>query len=204
MTDHADPHPSGSLSDSDLRARLAALDPAAGRPVTALTDDLRERAMTSPSPARRTPLLVAAAAAAVLAAGGVAYAVAGSGPDERPSPTAKKTVLALQEPPPTTSASCIMLTADFLRTATHAFEGTVASVEGATVTLDVTHWYQGGDQDVVTVTAADPAFVEDGIRFEEGKTYLVASREDVVDGCSGTGEESPQLKSLFDEAFNGS
>ncbi|MFN2539575.1 MAG: hypothetical protein ABR549_15680 [Mycobacteriales bacterium] len=189
--------------DDALRARLADIDPMAGRPVAPLTDDHKERAMTSPSPSRRTPLLLAGAAAAVVvAAGGAAFALSGDdGKDKPPATAAKKTVLALTAPPPNIMGLCIQTSPETLRLAAHAFEGKVTSVEGGTVSFDVTHWYKGGTEQVVTVSNQDANMVEDSTTFEAGKTYLVAATETEVGPCSGSGEENAELKAMFEQAF---
>lgn len=190
-------------SDDVLRSRLASLDPMAGRPVTPLTDALKEHAMTAPSPSRnRTPLL-AGAAAAVLVAGTIGALIVTEdrtpGASHPPVATGKKTVLQLTAPPSTSMGMCVRLDASILRNAVHAFEGRATSVEGGTTSFDVTHWYKGGSEQVVTLTSE--ATVEDGTTFEAGKTYLVAADETAVGPCSGSGEENADLKKLFEDAF---
>jgi hypothetical protein len=206
--------------DDQLREQLAALDPMAGRPVVPLPAETKEHAMTSTTERpterseRRAVLLTMSACVAVVAAA-VAVAIAfggGSGSKDEVTagekPAGKKTVLQLTSTPGGAMAMCIQTSPETLRGAAHAFEGTATSVEGGTVSFDVTHWYKGGDQQVVTVSnppvGTDGAStVEDGTTFEEGKTYLVAAGETEVGPCSGSGEKGPELEAMFKEAFGG-
>jgi hypothetical protein len=194
--------------DQALRARLAALDPEAGRVVAPLTAHQKENAMSTTDSDRKAVLGMTAACLAVVGSG-IAVALIFSGGEHKetteaggPSTEGKKTVLQLTQAPVNPAAGiCVPTSADTLRGAVHAFEGKATSVEGGTTSFDVTHWYKGGDQQVVTLTTDGPDTVEDGASFEEGKTYLVAAGEDGVGPCSGTGEEDAALKALFDEAY---
>lgn len=99
-------------------------------------------------------------------------------------------------------ASCMPVSADILDDMPLAFAGTAASVEGETVTLDVTDWYVGGDTDQVILTAA--AGMEaliGGIAFEPGGTYLVSATDGVVNYCGYTGPATPELQAVYDAAF---
>ncbi len=192
------------MNDDELRRRLAALDPTADQAVAPLTAQQKETAMTSRNPETRALLGMTAACLAVVGGGITAALVFQGSPAEKPSTTpaiGKKTVLELKKSPPNVSAICVPVSAELLSQAAHAFEGTVSSVEGGTISFTVTHWYKGGDQQVVTLTADDPSTVEDGIAFDEGKTYLVAASDTEVGGCSGSGEETADLKALFEQAF---
>ena len=104
-------------NEEQLRLRLAALDPMAGRPVTPLTDDQKEHAMSTdpqtpeaPAAKRRSFLpLGAAAAVAAIAVGAVVLSSNGSDGTTTPPPAAKKTVLALTNAPGISNGLCVQL-----------------------------------------------------------------------------------------------
>lgn len=192
--------------DSELRARLARLDPAPPSletvPFTSLrAQELLERAMTTPSRTRRPLLLAGAASVAVAAAvGGVlltqADPVAPSGP----------TTLALSVPGGdggVSMASCIPFDVAQLKAMSPAFAGTVTEVAGDSVTLDVDRWYAGGDADQVVVSqpGGGAAVALDGVAFEKGTRYLVTAAQGVVNGCGYSGEATPAFEQSFEEAF---
>ena len=203
------------MNDDELRTRLARLDPMAGRSVPALTDEDKERIMTlstgtpdaphgsgstdRPAAPRRRALLAAAAAVVLVGGGTAAYLAGGDAAPRVKAPT----TLALTQGPTDALASCLPLSAELLRGAAHAFEGRVVSAADGVVTFDVARWYQGGSQDLVTLTnqSGPDSVAQDGTRFEVGTTYLVAASDEGVGPCSGTGESSPELTTLFDEAF---
>jgi hypothetical protein len=169
------------ISDDELRARLAEMDPlpisVPVAPYTSpRTQDLLERVTTthidgkSPSnnERRRKFSIVTAAAAAVIALGIVALGVTSGGPTTL---TKAKTTLTLKFPGAGTSmqamgiasdqaASCVPFSVPYLREASMAFAGTVTAVSDSTiptlsdmtVTLSVDHWYKGGTADIVTLT----------------------------------------------------
>ena len=219
-------------TDDQLRARLARIDPAlAGPPVDLVSSPraarLLERTMQStdqtpdhstdqgtdlpaasapaaPSRWRRTGLLAAAAAAVAAVAIGVAVSggdPAGDGPGSSDAPT----TLALTVPPGGAISSCMMFDVAILRDMSPAFAGTVTSVDGGTVTLDVDRWYRGGDADQVTVSQPDgqTSAALDGVAFEEGKRYLLTAAQGVVNGCGYSGPATPELEKSYAEAFGG-
>jgi hypothetical protein len=97
---------------------------------------------------------------------------------------------------------CIMYSVEELAKAPVAFEGTVTSVEGETVTLDVDHWFKGGDAEQVVIDA--PAGMEAllaGIPFEEGTQYLVTAYDGTVNYCGFSGPSTPEFRADFEEAF---
>ena len=102
-------------------------------------------------------------------------------------------------------ASCLPVSADIVAGTDLAFAATVTSVDGETVTLDVTRWYAGGDADQVVLTA--PAGMEaliGGIAFEQGGAYLVSATADgTVNYCGLTGPATPELQAVYDAAFPG-
>lgn len=203
------------LNDDALRERLAQLDPnPASVPVDPITSpraqDLLERTMTTDldapthRPTRRPTRLIAlsAAAAAALVAGGAALLAGG---DDTPTTTGKKTTLALALPDPLAMSSCIPFDVEVLKDMPVAFAGTVTSVVGDTVALDVTHWYRGGSAAVVTLdTPGDSTSPSlDSVAFAAGKDYLVTAAEGNVNGCGFSGEATDDLTRAFDQAFPG-
>ena len=82
------------------------------------------------------------------------------------------------------------------------FDDVSASIDGDVVTLTVDEWYQGGDADVVTITA--PLGMEaliGGIAFEPGQPYLVSAYDGVVSYCGMSGPATPELQQMYDDAF---
>lgn len=102
-------------------------------------------------------------------------------------------------------ASCLPVSPELLVDMDIVFAGTVQSVDGETITLDVSRWYAGGDADLAVLTA--PAGMEaliGGISFEAGGTYLVSATADgTVNYCGYTGAATPELQAIYDAAFPG-
>jgi len=101
-------------------------------------------------------------------------------------------------------AMCIMFSVEELARAPLAFEGTVTSVEGETVTLDVDEWFKGGEAEQVVLHA--PAGMEaliGGIPFEEGGQYLITAYDGTVNYCGFSGPSAPEFRAAFEEAFAG-
>ena len=209
-------------SDDDLRARLARVDPVRSavspEPFTSLrAQELLERAMTSTTTETPTPTadpsrsrrgLLAVAAAAAVAVAGVAGVALLGGEDGGGDVVASDPVtLELSVPggDPGIISSCLMFDVDNLRTMSPAFAATVESVEGDTVTLDVTKVYAGDDVDRVVLTqpGGASAVALDGVAFEEGKSYLVTAAEGNVNGCGYSGADTPELRASFEQAFGG-
>jgi hypothetical protein len=208
------------MSDDELRSRLARIDPApAGSPVDPVTSsrahELVERAMSQTldrptdelaARRRRRPWLLGAAAA-VLVAAVVTTVVALSGGGtvgDTPGGSDDPTTLALSLPAGDAMNSCIQFDVQFLAQMPVAFAGTVTAVEPGQVTVDVDHWYRGGDADVVTIAVQDNNSVAlDGVDFRAGERYLVTATDGTVNGCGFSGPATPDLESAFDEAFGG-
>lgn len=98
--------------------------------------------------------------------------------------------------------SCLAVDATIVAQSPIAFRGVVDTIAGDTVTLTVDEWYQGGDADVVTITA--PLGMEaliGGIAFEPGQAYLVSAYDGVVSYCGLSGPASPELQQMYDDAF---
>ena len=214
-----------SLDDDQLRELLQSRDPAASLPpadpgqVARLLEDAMSHDLDTPAhgpihdpatpeadPRRRTPLTWLLAAAAVLVIAGVgAFGFFGGEPDQQRVPDSvdqQATVLRLSAPAPT-QGRCMMVTADALDRQQTAFDGTVTSIDGREVTLDVGHWYRGGDADMVVVEAADAelrALIQ-AVAFEQGGRYLVTANDGVVTVCGFSAAYSDDLAALYSEAF---
>lgn len=167
---------------------------------------------TTPDTAGRKRWTLGALAAAAVAALAIAGAAVGGVFDggepnlADPPPTAEKpTVLELSggETDPM-MMSCLALDPSIIAQSPVAFRGTVDTVIGDTVTLTVDRWYQGGDAQVVTITA--PLGMEaliGGIAFEPGQVYLVSAYDGVVSYCGMSGPATPELQQMYDQAFPG-
>jgi hypothetical protein len=204
--------------DGALRARLSRLDPAGPAvPVDPATSPraaaLMERAMQQlsdvPAPVdlsirrRRRPVLWAAAAAVAAAAAGVGVVVGtGGGGAVAGAPTP----LALSLPATgAASGACLAFDEATLRGMPVAFSGTVTATGGDRVTLDVDHWYRGGDADRVTleVPAGQSSAALDGVDFRSGERYLVSATDRTVSSCGYSGPATPQLEDAYRRAFGG-
>ncbi len=209
------------MNDDELRSRLARLDPQATAPVEPITSpraqDLLERVMStsvptstdttsavdSRRPSRRGFALLASAAAVALGVTG-AIVLSQDGSPAGPGPAAKKTSLALSLPGGGLSLnSCLPFSVDNLKMFPIAFAGTVSSVAGDTVSLDVTTWYVGGTAQVVTLQSPDntTSAALDGVTFAAGKDYLVTASDGAVSTCGYSGAASPTLEKAFADAF---
>ena len=192
------------MTDDELRAALAAADPAP-RSVPPLSRELLERTMTTTletpaeTPARRRTWLPAAAAAAVVVAAAGAYALTSGGEQS-------ELRLALPGADGTSMMTCIPVEARFLADMPVALAGTVTDVSEQEVRLDVTRWYKGGDADAVVLTnlSADMQALLGATDFRTGQDYLVSATNDgTVNACGFTGPASADLQKVYDEAFGG-
>jgi hypothetical protein len=202
------------MSDDELLARLQSRDPAASLPpadpeqvARLLEDAMTNDADTDPQtdPRRRTPLTWLVAAAAVLVIAGVGVFALFGGEDQPTAPTAKDpgpSVMELSARPPTT-ARCAPVSAELLANQETAFDGTVTAIADGLVTLEVGHWYRGGDADQVTVNAppADLQALVQAADFQTGQRYLVSAHEGFVSVCGFTAAYSDELAALYAEAY---
>jgi hypothetical protein len=205
------------MNDDELLARLQAADPAAslpdaepGRTARLLEETMSNDLDTDPArPAdldsrRRSPLTWLVAAAAVLVIAGVGV-LAVTSRDHGQTPTAAHhtpTVMKLKAHAPG-AAMCMQVTADTLSHMSVAFDGTVTSMSDGVVTLDVGHWYRGGDTDEVTVTAppAQMHIILQAVQFEVGQRYLVTANNGYVTVCGFSALYSEDLAALYAQAF---
>ncbi|HUR50950.1 MAG TPA: hypothetical protein VMZ11_02385 [Mycobacteriales bacterium] len=197
--------------DDALRARLAATDPMppslpVDPPTSPRAQELLERVMLTTEQAPDVPATTRWRKPAALAAAAAAVAAIGLGAvlldDGGSAPTKAKTTLALKAQGGGPSmGSCIRFSVDVLKDMPVAFGGTVTAVDESSVTLDVDHWYKGGDADVVTISTPSSTTSEGIAEFTKGTRYLVTATEGTVNTCGYTGEATPDLQSSFDEAF---
>ena len=142
-----------------------------------------------------------------LAAGG---RDAGNGSDaaaDRSSAPTQTTQTASADPELTASPAgagrCAMPSAEGLKTQDTAFAGTVSALADGTATLDVTHWYKGGDSDTVEVTAPSKQLQDLllAVDFQQGQSYLVSAVDGQVSVCGMSGPQDEMLESMYAEAF---
>jgi hypothetical protein len=207
--------------DDELLARLRATDPAAtlppadpGRTARLLEETMSHDVDTDlPGPdagtrtARRSPLtwLVAAAAVLVIIGAG-AFAMFGRD-DGHQVPTANHptpSVMTLQARSPA-AGRCAPVSATILANQDTAFDGTVTSISDGVVTLDVGHWYRGGDADQVSVqaTPAELQALVQAADFRTGQRYLVSANDGFVTVCGLTAAYSDGLAATYADAFGG-
>lgn len=204
------------MTDDDLRAALAAVDPARSADLDPLTSprarELLERVMTSdlitPTPAAspdaapsRRPWLAAAAAAVLVVGAGATY-LATTGDD----PAGGEVVLALPGGDPTIM-SCLPVNEGraALEQMTVALAGTATAVSESEVRLEVSRWYRGGDAGTVVLRNApeQQQALVGATDFLVGEDYLVSASDGSVSVCGLTGPVSPELQSAYDEAYGG-
>ena len=198
-----------------LRERLTRLDPmhsgVSTEPVTtpssrSLLEDimstpLTEQPETAPKPRQSRWLIgVAAAAALVVAVGGAIALTGGTAGD----PVAQDPPLVLNAAGEDPMAMCIMFSVEELAKAQVAFEGTVATVEGDSVTLTVDQWFKGGDTSQVVLNAPQgmEALIA-GFPFEVGGQYLITAYDGNVNYCGFSAPSTPEMRAAFEQAFGG-
>ena len=199
----ADPAADLTPADPGRTARL--LEDAMSHPVEQPVDRPAEHTVDQSTPLRRrSPLAWVAAAAAVLVIAGVgAFALLGG--DDTAVPSVNEpppSVMTLSARPPST-AKCMVVSPAVLQQQEVAFDGTVNSISEGLVTLDVGHWYLGGDADQVTVEAppADLQALVQAADFKVGQRYLVSATGGSVSVCGFTAPYSAELAAMYDEAF---
>ena len=143
----------------------------------------------------------------MLIAGGVAYALLrepmSTLPLEEQSPAPEALGLAL--PAEAAAGRCMTPTPSALGRAEVAFDGEVASVADGRVVLRPTQFYAGGPADRVEVAQASQSRQDLilGVRFEEGRRYLVAANGGEVMVCGFSGAYDEERADLYAEAFAG-
>ena len=196
----------------ELRERLARLDPMNSvvpvEPATTessrqvLEDIMGTSSIEQPATERSRWLVgVAAAAALVLAIGGAIALTGGSGEESVASGPPLELNAGGGD---TTTSTCIILSVEFLAPMEVAFEGTVTSAKGDSVTLTVDHWFKGGDSAEVVLSAPQglEALVA-SFPLEEGQQYLITAVEGNVNYCGFSGPSGSELRAAYEEAFEG-
>lgn len=208
--------------DDELQALRNAdpIDPAAmPSSSTPEAHDLFERiTMSEPAattPHRTRPWIPAAAAAILVALVGGAVAIAADDPGPSASQAASDTTSATATVPtsaggpisPGGAASCVeFYSLESLANRDAAFDGTVESVDGDTVTFTVNRWYRGGEGEATTrrgalvlggFTSAGP-----GVSIEPGSHLLVAGDEDFAWGCGFTQPFDPGIADQWAEVLS--
>ncbi len=194
------------MSD-ELRNRLQSIDPMApGVPTESVTSESSRRLLeetmaievgAQASDAARTGRgrwYLAVAAALALVFGGFAVFSGGGKPTGQPLELALGSSNAM--------ASCIQFSVEILKDMPVAFEATAVDVSDGKVTLDVDHWFSGGDAESVTLnaTVGSPALIG-SVDFVEGEQYLITATNGTVNACGFSGPATPELRSAFEEAF---
>ena len=198
----------GNTQHDELFDQLARLDPVGSAPMESATGSraaaLMEQIMQTnitptapgPSPARRRPLMLAISGLALTGVAALGFVILRG--DDAKAPT---TIALAFAPPSPAGARCMQLDASITQPdGTVAFRGTVASIAGNVVTLDVTKWYANGtaDQVVVTTGTADGTVdPELSASFEQGGDYLVSAVDGQVAGCGMTAQYSTELDALY-------
>ncbi len=208
--------PAGSLSPADQAGLAILLEDIMSADLDVRPDaDEGSRATGTHGRNRLTWLVAAAAAAVIAGVGGVA--ISGLGNDKAPPSADRQTTspggteLGANTPQAgeTTALGvsdqqgrCRAPDAGVLAQYDQAFQGTVTSIEGETVTLDTTEVLNGDVGETVEVTAAPALFntLIETVQFEVGGDYLVAAYGGQVSQCY-TGSASGDLRSPFTKAF---
>lgn len=99
-------------------------------------------------------------------------------------------------------ASCMPFEVDVLAAMSPAFAGTATAVDGDSVTLDIDHWYTGGDAATATLSAPTgmQALIA-GFDFEVGAQYLITAAGANVNYCGYSGLATPEMSAAYQQAF---
>jgi hypothetical protein len=203
--------PAGSLSPADPAALASLLEDIMSADLDVRPEsDEGNRATGTHGRNRLTWLVAAAAVAAIAGVGGVALSGLG---DSSAPPSAGKQTPTVKDPqvgtPGVTTAlgvaeqqgRCAEATPELLAQYDVAFQGTVTSIEGNTVTLDTTEVLNGEVGEAVQVTApAGIGAMLGTVNFQVGGSYLVAAFNGQLSQCY-SGSASGDLRSPFDKAF---
>lgn len=190
----------------DLRQLIRRADPSAslaplrGDQHTRLVEDTMTRTDTAPpSPGVRIPRRAWALGGGIVAAAAAAAFVLPAAL----TPPAPATRLELA-PDGGAMASCAEITPEVIAQADDAFRATVTSIEGGVVTLTVAERFAGDIGDTVEVAQGEDSAIDGApIVFEDDTSYLIAATDGVVATCGVSGEDSPELDTLYRDAFGG-
>jgi hypothetical protein len=187
------------MNDDDVHRTLRSADPAASLPP--LSPDRFDRLMkdttmteTTVRPTARLRTRIAIGVIGGLAAAGAAAFAFGAIPSAAPTQ--------LDAAPGGIAAKCAAPAPEFYSEADLAFEATVTSIEGVTVTLTVTDRILGDVSDTVVTTQGDGAISDGGpLVYQAGETYLIASADGTVLSCGLSGIASDELAAVYDATF---
>lgn len=192
--------------DRSLRERLGHADPArdlAPLPPTWLDHRMEQIMTDSTTPAvpartaRRTWIPVAGVAAALAIGAAIAVPLMLGG-------TATVEPLAQPSDGGLAGGSCLAVSPEGLLMQEQAFAARVLTIEGETVTLEVTERFAGDIADRVEVPQVDAASGDfSGVPFEAGEAYLVSATDGTIAGCGLSGTDSADLRAVYDAAFGG-
>lgn len=208
--------PAGSLSPADPAALAILLEDIMSADLDVRPEaDEGSRATGTHGRNRLTWLVAAAAAAMIAGVGGVA--ISGLGNDKAPpsaghqttSPGGTDVEAGAPLPGQTTALGvgakqdkCAAPTPEILAQYPQAFQGTVTSIEGDTVTINTTEVLNGEVGETVQVTAPQGLFdtMIGTVNFEVGESYLVAAYDGQLSMCY-SGTATGDLRSPFEKAF---
>ena len=192
--------------DRSLRDQLRGADPArdlAPLPPTWLDHRMEQIMTDSTTPAvpartaRRTWIPVAGVAAALAIGAAIAVPLMLGG-------TATVEPLAQPSDGGLAGGSCLAVSPEGLLMQEQAFAARVLTIEGETVTLEVTERFAGDIADRVEVPQVDAASGDfSGVPFEAGEAYLVSATDGTIAGCGLSGTDTAELRAVYDEAFAG-
>ncbi len=202
--------PAGSLSPADPAALAILLEDIMSADLDVRPDADEGSRATGTHGRNRLTWLVAAAAVAAIAAGGT-FAVNGLSDSNDSAPQAgdKPTVTSPDGAGQTTELGvapqqgrCAPPTPAILAQYSQAFQGTVTSIEGDTVTLETTEVLNGEVGETVHVSAPQGLFdtMIGTVDFQVGGDYLVAAFDGQISQCY-SGSSGGDLRSPFDKAF---
>lgn len=205
------------MTDNDdvLRERLRRADPASGveplgpdwldttmeHLMTQQHDTQTEARTDAGQPAPRRPrwLLPAAGVTGAAAIAAIALPLAlGAG-----GATAV-TALELPTDPGLAAGSCPVIEPALVAMNDTAVAASVTSIDGDTVTLEVTERFAGDVENRLTLTQVEASGGDfSGVPFTVGGDYLIAAIDGTVALCGVTGVDEASLRSIYVDAFGG-
>jgi len=167
--------------------------------MSAEDDMLTGSSSAAEQPLWRRPVVLGVLGAAAAAA--VVITVVAVTSDDASAPTAATTVTYDLGGSGTVMGSCVPF-ADLEPIAgAAALAGTVVSIDGDLVVLDVDRWYAGGDADQVALRGTPETVSLDGVEFVVGEDYFVTAADGVVQPCGMSGPASPELEQAYDQWY---
>jgi hypothetical protein len=205
----ANPIPSSTAADDELAALAARIE--------RITMDTQQdpgtsaigEAPDSRAPRRRLAMAIGGVAAALLAVVGAVALTGGDGDDDveaaSPSTTVEQTPI---DPAGGTSMMCAEIySLETLAARTVAFDGTLESVDGDTMTFEVNEWFNGGEGDTASIDGASTigsfTSIGDTIELEPGTRMLVAGDEQFAWSCGFTQPHDPAVADEWRGVFSG-